>query len=214
MIKKLGNYFITGIIIALPIAVTIFVFMVLIRNVGTPVSQTVFVPLFRNLDAALPHSGLGIAMLDLLSTLVVVLFITALGIASKFLLARWIIDAGERVINKIPVVGVVYRTVKQIVDTFSKQNKAVFQAAVMVEFPSKGLRSIGFLTGEAKGEIRERTGGDYANVFVPTTPNPTSGFLIVVPKSEIVYLDMTVGEAMKLIISGGAVAPEAKKSGK
>ena len=99
------------------------------------------------------------------------LFITALGIASKFLLARWIIDAGERVINKIPVVGVVYRTVKQIVDTFSKQNKAVFQAAVMVEFPSKGLRSIGFLTGEAKGEIRERTGGaGTTGMNEPTAP--------------------------------------------
>ena len=198
----------TGIIIALPIAVTIFVFMFLIRNIGTPVSQLLFVPVFRNLDASLPHSGLGKILLDIISTLIVLLIITALGVISKFFAARWIINASEGAIQKIPAVGVVYRTVKQIVDTFSKQNKAVFQAVVLVEFPLAGTYAVGFVTSKTQGEIQDRTGEVVVNVFVPTTPNPTSGFLIMVPQNKMTYLDMTVGEAMKLIISGGAVVPE------
>ena len=92
--------------------------------------------------------------------------------------------------------------------SFSKQNKAVFQSVVMLEFPRAGLYAVGFVTSEAQGEIQERTGEVVVNVFVPTTPNPTSGFLIMVPKEDLTYLDMTVGDAMKLIISGGAVVPK------
>ena len=208
MIKNFRNYLITGIIIALPVVVTVFVFLLLVRNIGTPVSQLIFVPLFNFYDTSLPHSGAGKIMLDAISTVVVLVMITALGAISRFFIASWLINTSERAIDKIPGIGLVYRTVKQIVGTFSKQNKAVFQAAVLVDFPSKGLKSVGFITGEAKGEIRANTGEDYVNVFVPTTPNPTSGFLFVVPKSELVYLDMSAGEAMKLIISGGAVVPE------
>ena len=150
-------------------------------------------------------------MLDLISTLVVLCFITALGVLSKFLFARFLIGVSEAAINLIPGVGLVYRTVKQIVDTFSKQNKAVFQSVVLIEFPRKGLYSVGFVTSDAQGEILERTGENFVNVFVPTTPNPTSGFLMVLPKSDLVYLDMSVGDAMKLIISGGAVVPPHKE---
>lgn len=213
MFKRFGNYLLTGTIIALPIAVTVFVFMFLIRNIGTPVSQLIFVPLFQYLDASLPHSGVGKILLDIISTVIVLVIITSLGIASKFFLTNWIISTSEKAINKIPGVGLVYRTVKQIVDTFSKQNKAVFQAVVMVEFPRKGMYAVGFVTSKAKGEIQERTGEVVVNVFIPTTPNPTSGFLVMVPQESLEYLDMSVGDAMKLIISGGAVVPEyAKKT--
>ena len=213
MFKRFGNYLLTGTIIALPIAVTVFVFMFLIRNIGTPVSQLIFVPLFQYLDASLPHSGVGKILLDIISTVIVLVIITSLGIASKFFLTNWIISTSEKAINKIPGVGLVYRTVKQIVDTFSKQNKAVFQAVVMVEFPRKGMYAVGFVTSKAKGEIQERTGEVVVNVFIPTTPNPTSGFLVMVPQESLEYLDMSVGDAMKLIISGGAVVSEyAKKT--
>jgi len=207
MLKKLGNYLLAGIIIMLPIAVTVFVFMFLIRNIGTPVSQLLFVPVFRYLDASLPNSGFGSIMLDIISTFIVLIIITVLGVISKFFVARWLIGAGEVAIQKIPGVGTVYRTVKQIVDTFSKQNKAVFQAVVLLEFPLEGTYAVGFVTSTTQGEIQDRTGEVVVNVFVPTTPNPTSGFLIMVPQSKLTYLNMTVGEAMKLIISGGAVVP-------
>lgn len=208
MFKKFGNYLLTGTVIALPLTVTLFVIIFLVRNIGTPVSQLLFAPLFNHFDKTFPTSGFDVLMLDLISTLVVLCFITALGVLSKFFFARILIGISEVAINKIPGVGLVYRTVKQIVDTFSKQNKAVFQSVVMLEFPRTGLYAVGFVTSEAQGEIQARTGEVVVNVFVPTTPNPTSGFLIMVPKDSLTYLDMTVGDAMKLIISGGAVVPK------
>ena len=96
---------------------------------------------------------------------------------------------------------------KQIVDTFSTQNKAVFTKVVLVQFPRPDIYALGFLTNEVKGEIQEKTSDFLWNVFVPTTPNPTSGFLVMFPDSEVMELDMTVGEGMKVIISGGALVP-------
>lgn len=207
MLKRFGNYLLTGTLIALPLTVTLFVIIFLVRNIGTPVSQVVFVPIFRHFDTALPTSWFGGLLLDIISTFIVLCIITILGILSKFFFAKILIGISEAVINKIPGVGLVYRTVKQIVDTFSKQNKAVFQNVVMLEFPRAGLYAVGFVTSQAQGEIQSRTGEVVVNVFVPTTPNPTSGFLIMVPKESLTYLDMSVGDAMKLIISGGAVVP-------
>ena len=165
-------------------------------------------PIFHHLDASLPNSGAGKILIDILSTVIVLLMIISLGVVSKFFFARWIINASEMAINKIPGVGMVYRTVKQIVDTFSKQNKAVFQAVVMLEFPRTGLYAVGFVTSKAKGEIQERTGEVVVNVFVPTTPNPTSGFLIFVPKKDVIELDMSVEEGLKFVVSCGIVEPE------
>lgn len=155
-------------------------------------------------------AGAGKILLDIISTLIVVILITILGAVSKFFFAKWLINISELAINKIPFIGLVYRTVKQIVDTFSKQNKAVFQAVALVEFPRKGMYAIGFITSKAQGEVQDKTGEVVVNVFVPTTPNPTSGFLVMIPESEITYLEMSVGDAMKLIISGGAVVPQYK----
>ena len=121
MIKKLGNYLLTGAIIALPITVTVFLLAFLVRNIGTPVSQLLFAPIFNALDRSLPNSAMEIFMLDALSTLVVLLLIATLGVLSRFLFARMLIGFSESIINKIPGVGLVYRTVKQIVDTFSNR---------------------------------------------------------------------------------------------
>lgn len=208
MLKKLGNYLLTGALIALPLTVTVFVAVLLINNIGTPVSQIVFAPIFAHFDAAFPNSGAGKILLDFISTIVVVLLITALGVLSQFFLGKMLISYFESLMRRIPVVGTVYKTVRQIVDTFSKEKKAVFQKVVLVEFPREGLFSVGFLTGDAKGEIQSKTGEKLINIFVPTTPNPTSGFLVMVEESKVVILDMSVGDAMKLIISGGAVVPD------
>lgn len=208
MLKKLGNYLLTGALIALPLTVTVFVAVLLINNIGTPVSQIVFSPIFAHFDAAFPNSGAGKILMDFISTIVVVLLITALGVLSQFFLGKMLISYFESLMRRIPVVGTVYKTVRQIVDTFSKEKKAVFQKVVLVEFPREGLFSVGFLTGEAKGEIQSKTGEKLINIFVPTTPNPTSGFLVMVEESKVVILDMSVGDAMKLIISGGAVVPD------
>ena len=139
-----------------------------------------------------------------------VVFVTILGLFSQFLFAKFLISLSERLINKIPFIGMVYRTVKQIVDTFAKQKKTVFQKVVLIEFPRKGTFSVGFVTSQTEGEVAKKTDSDCVNVFVPTTPNPTSGFLMAVEKDSVKYLDMSVGDAMKFIISGGAVASNAE----
>ena len=152
--------------------------------------------------------GFGGIAVDTFSTVIVILIVAVLGLLSHFFVAKMMISISEQLINKIPFMGKVYKTVKQIVDTFSKQNKAVFQKAVLVEYPRKGCYSVGFLTSEATGEVAPLKDEKMYNVFVPTTPNPTGGFLLILPESEIRILKMSVGEAMKFIISGGAVNPE------
>ena len=109
--------------------------------------------------------------------------------------------------GKFPLINLIYNTVKQIVDTFTQQQKAVFQEVVLIEYPRKGVYAIGFLTNRAKGEIQALTGEELVNVFVPTTPNPTSGFLLMLPKESVVSMQMSISDGMKLIISGGAVVP-------
>jgi uncharacterized membrane protein len=118
------------------------------------------------------------------------------------------LDFAERMIRRIPIVPRVYFALKQIVDAFTLQGKHVFNKVVMVEYPRKGLYVVGFLTGECKGEVQVKTDAKLMNVFIPTTPNPTSGMLILVPESDILYLDMTVEEGLKLIVSAGVVVPE------
>ena len=212
MIKKFGNCFITGLFIALPIVITLFVLLFLIRNIGAPVSEFALIPLMEHFDKTLPESGLGGIAVDFLSMVIVVLIVAVLGLVSRFFVAKMMIGLSERIIDKIPFIGKVYNTVKQIVDTFSKQNKAVFQKAVLIEFPRKGVWSVGFLTSRTEGEVEKMTadGRKMINVFVPTTPNPTSGFLMAVPEDDVRELEMGVGEAMKFIISGGAVAPDSE----
>jgi uncharacterized membrane protein len=107
----------------------------------------------------------------------------------------------------LPFINSVYRTVKQIVETFGRQKKAVFQEVVLLEYPRKKSYVLGFLTSKAQGEPQAVTGEEIVNVFIPTTPNPTSGFLLMIPQEDITRLDMTIAEGMKLIISGGAVVP-------
>ena len=145
--------------------------------------------------------------MNTISALIVVVFITLIGYLSTFFLGRLAINLSEAIIGKIPFANTIYKTVKQIVDTFSKQKKAVFQAAVLIEFPREGVYSVGFLTGEGRGELSEKAGEELLNVFVPTTPNPTSGFLMLLKKEQVVTLDMSVSDAMKFIVSFGAVVP-------
>ena len=144
---------------------------------------------------------------DFLATLIVVALVTVLGYVSRTVLTVYFGRTAERLINNIPGVGAVYRTVKQIVDTFSAQNRNIFEKVVLVEYPSPGTFVIGFLTNRANGEIQLRTSAEMWTVFIPTTPNPTSGFLLFYPKERVTELDMSVGDAMKLIISGGTVVP-------
>jgi uncharacterized membrane protein len=199
-LTSLRNAFFTGLLLLAPIAVTWLVFSWLVGRVGGEFSDILF--------GAVPESlreDFSIVW-DILSTVIVIAAVTLLGYVSRLFLGRFFGQVAERFILNIPGIGSVYNTVKQIVDTFSAQN-SLFSKVVLVEFPRKGARSIGFLTSKAQGEAQARLKSELWTVFVPTTPNPTTGFLILLPKDEIVELDMSVGDGMKMVISGGTVIP-------
>lgn len=203
MFRTLRNAFVSGLLLLAPVGVTFFVIDFLIQRIGAPTRRFMFffIPPDRTTYVWLEYA------LYIAGVVGVTLFITLLGWFSKLVLGRVIFNTFERVVDTVPVVRSVYNTVKQIRDTFVQQEKAVFQKSVLIEYPRKGIWVLGFLTGQGKGEIQHRTASRLINVFVPTTPNPTSGFLLMVPEQEVHDLDMSIPDAMKLIISGGAVVP-------
>ena len=207
MLKSFRNSLLAGIFVALPITVTVLLLMWLVKTLGAPVTDLIFIPIFNNLNSDFLDTAFGKGVMNTISALIVVVFITLIGYLSTFFLGRLAINLSEAIIGKIPFANTIYKTVKQIVDTFSKQKKAVFQAAVLIEFPREGVYSVGFLTGEGRGELSEKAGEELLNVFVPTTPNPTSGFLMLLKKEQVVTLNMSVSDAMKFIVSFGAVVP-------
>ncbi len=203
MLRSLRNAFITGIVVILPLGVTMIVIRFLLDTIGTPASKYFFWfldPEFRTM----PIVQIG---LESISVLVVLLLITLLGYSSRIFIGRFILNSMERLLDRVPFISTVYRSVKQIVQTFSQQKKAVFQEVVLIEYPRKRCYVLGFLTSTAKGETQDVTGEHIVNVFVPTTPNPTSGFLLMLPEDDITRLEMSIPDGMKLIISGGAVVP-------
>jgi len=147
-------------------------------------------------------------LLDIIATCIVIVLVTLLGYVSREVFGKFFVRVAERFMLSIPGVGAVYVSVKQIVDTFSTQKHQLFSRVVLVEFPRKGAWAMGFLTNKDQAEAQAKAGqGVLWTVFIPTTPNPTGGYLLLLPPGEIVLLEMSVGEGMKMIISGGAVVP-------
>jgi uncharacterized membrane protein len=204
-ITSVRNAFLSGLILMAPLAVTWIVFSWLFEWVGGG-----FRPVYLLL---LPKSLAQFTILwDILATIIVLAMVTALGFLSRYVFGQYFGGLAERFVQNIPGVNTVYNTVKQIVDTFSTQNRTLFSKVVLVQFPRAGVYTIGFLTNRAQGEPRARLGEEFWTVFVPTTPNPTSGFLLMIPPREIVELEMSVGDGMKMVISGGTVVPPVSAS--
>lgn len=194
------NAFISGALLLAPLIVTIWAFSKIIEIVGGT-----FRPIYQ---AHLPEYLLAVPFLwDLLATVVVVLLVTGFGFLSQYVFGKFFLSIGERAIRRIPGIGAVYNSVKQIVATFGTQNRNLFNKVVLVEFPREGSWAIGFLTNKQQGEAQTRVAAETWTVFIPTTPNPTSGFLLLLPREKIIELEMSVGDGMKMIISGGAVVP-------
>jgi uncharacterized membrane protein len=183
--------------------VTVWAFRKVVDLVGGS-----FRPFYEDL---IPRALEGVPLLwDLLATGVVVVLVTLFGFLSNYVLGKFFWSLAERTIQRIPGVGAVYNAVRQIVATFGSQNRSMFSQVVLVQYPRPGCWTIGFLTNRAQAEPQLRAGaGELWTVFVPTTPNPTSGFLLMLPRAEVVELDMSVGDGMKMILSGGAVTPPA-----
>ncbi|MBW2544200.1 MAG: DUF502 domain-containing protein [Deltaproteobacteria bacterium] len=196
--KKIKGVFLTGIAAIIPVGVTFYVFYLIIGLMNKLVR---IIPARFHPDQILPFHipGLGVII-----TLILVFIV---GLVTKSYLGKKGVVLGEKLVSKIPLVRGIYNALKQLVDALLSDKGQSFKKAVLIEYPRKGLYSIAFVTGESRGEVQLRTSQKCVNLFVPTTPNPTSGFYIMVPETDMVNLDMTVEEAFTLIVSGGIVSP-------
>ena len=206
-LSTLRNAFLTGLLLLAPLVVTVWAFFKIIDIVGGS-----FRPLFATI---IPNGLQDIPLVwELAVTIMVFALITLFGFISHYFFGKYLLDLGERVVLAIPGLNTVYGSVKQLVATFGSQNRNVFSQVVLVQYPRPGVWTLGFLTGKTQAEAQARAGRELWSVFVPTSPNPTSGFMLFLPPDEITELEMSVGEGMKMVISGGAVVPPWKEGGK
>ncbi len=201
---RLRTYFLAGILISAPIGLTVYLAWLFISWVD----QTVFgvIPVQYNPETYLPFSIPGIGLI------IVVVALTLLGALTAGLLGRLAQQLMEAVLNRLPIIRTIYNALKQVIETVLANQSAAFRECVLVEYPRKGVWAVGFITGTTATEIQNLTEAEVVNVFVPTAPNPTSGFLLFVPKSEVVFLKMSVEDGIKLVISSGIVTPPEPKA--
>ena len=201
---RLRAYFFAGVLVTAPMAITVYLAWSVVSWVDESVLP--FIPAKYNPETYLPFSVPGIGLLVLL------IFMTAVGAITAGMVGRMVVGYGERMLNRMPVIRSVYSATKQIFETMLAKKSTAFREVVLVEFPRPGMWSIGFITGVTEGEVQELTDEEVINVYIPTTPNPTSGFLCFVPRSEVYPLTMTVEEGIKLVVSGGLVIPPDRRS--
>jgi len=197
--QHIKTYFLTGLVVASPVGITLYLAMAFIEMIDRNILP--LIPAAYNPETYLPFPLPGVGLIFLF------LLLTALGFLAANFLGRALIHIGEKILNQMPVIRSVYNTLKQIFETVISENKGSFQEVVLVEYPRRGLWAIAFISGENRGEIQSKLDDDIVNVFLPTTPNPTSGFLLFVPKKDIIRLDMTPDEGAKYVISAGLVDP-------
>ncbi|OPX22130.1 MAG: hypothetical protein B1H02_06555 [Candidatus Latescibacteria bacterium 4484_107] len=195
---RLRRDFVTGLLVTAPAGLTIYIFWQLFLRIDGILDG--FFGLWEPLRVhGRPFPGLGFV------ALIVVVVLT--GMLARNYVGHGLLRAGDRLLSRIPLMNRIYLAIQQISQAVLSGKKVIFQRAVLIEYPRKNVYCIAFVTSEPRGEVQHQTAKDVVGVFVPTTPNPTSGFLLFVPKDEIVPLRMRVEEALKLVISGGAVSP-------
>jgi uncharacterized membrane protein len=190
ILVRLRNYFITGAIVLIPIGITIYL-TIFIINISSSL-----LPKQINPNHYLPFDIPGIEIL------ITIFLITVIGSISLSFLGKKVLEIFNNILKKIPILRTIYSAVGQLMESFT-QSKGSKKSVVLIEYPRKGIWAVGFATKENKGEISDKTNEDLVNVFLPTTPNPTSGFLLMVPKKDLIYLDMSFEEASRFIVSAG-----------
>jgi len=201
LFHSLRSSFLTGVVVILPVGLTIWLLWTLIGWV-----DSVVLPLIPNRFR--PEQYIGINLHGL-GVIIFLIFTIAVGWIAKGLIGASLIRIAESMVDRMPVVRSIYSGVKQIAETVFAQSERSFEKACLIQYPRKGIWAIGFISTEAKGEVRTKaeTGGDLLSIFLPTTPNPTSGFLLFLPREDVIELDMTIEDAAKLVISAGLVYP-------
>ena len=196
---RLRTYFFAGVLITAPIGITIYVAWSVITAIDDAV--TALIPPAYNPNTYLPFNIPGIGLIFL------VIVLTLIGFLTANYLGRLLVRTGERIVGRMPVIRSLYSAVKQIFESVLKSQAKSFSEVVLVEFPRKGMWTLGLVIGETYGEVQEKTGQNMCNIYLPTTPNPTSGYLVFLPRTEMIHLDMKVEDCLKMIISGGIVTP-------
>ena len=207
MFNKIKNNFLTGVVVVLPIVLTLVIFTFLARKIN----ENILAPMIKllGLDFYNPY---WVYAAKAAGFLIMILLIVLIGLATRLILLRNFFGFWERLLSKVPMIGKSYITIKEISHAFLGQGKHVFEKVVLIEYPRKGIYSLGFLTTQACKEIQKKTKTEVVHVFLPTTPNPTNGFFLIVPRNEVVPLEMSVADGFKLVVSGGTFSPPDKSS--
>jgi len=187
---RLRNYFITGAIVLIPIGITIYLSLFIIKISSNVLPEKI------NPNNYLPFDIPGIEIL------ITIILITLIGGLSLSFLGKKFLEVFNNILKRIPILRTIYSAVGQLTESFTSQESSK-KSVVIIEYPRKGIWVVGFATKDNEGEISKKTNEDLVNIFVPTTPNPTSGFLLMVPKKDLIYLDMTFEEASRFIVSAG-----------
>jgi uncharacterized membrane protein len=197
--RRLRNYFLAGLLVAAPVGITFWLAWKFISFVDNAVRP--YIPVRWNPESYLPFAVPGLGLV------VVLMVLTLVGAVTKGYLGRLITQVSERAISQLPIVRSVYSWTQQVFETVLSQKSTAFREVVLVEYPNRGTWAIGFITGRTEGEVQELTAETVVNVFVPATPNPTTGFLLFIPERDIHHLDLSVEDGIKLVISSGIVSP-------
>ena len=199
--KRLRNYFISGLLFWIPLALTVIVIKFFLELINNLIPQKYLPEAIFKLDTTIPGSGIILVLLVILIT----------GVLVTNILGRKLVALWEKVLNKIPGFRNVYNVLKKVSDTVFNTSTESFRKAFLIQYPSKGIWVIAFQSGDYKGEAESIIGEEIMNLFVPTTPNPTSGFFVLIAKKDAFELDMSVEAAFNLVISAGVVTPNSVK---
>ena len=199
LLARLRAYFLAGVLVTAPVAITFYIVWLIVSFVDDRVSG--LMPERYNPETYLPFGIPGLGLL------IAVLALILIGAATAGYLGRVIVRINDAALARMPVVRSIYGATKQIFETVLAQKSTAFRQVCLVEYPRHGVWTLGFITGTTVGEVQERTSDEVVNVFLPTTPNPTSGFLLFVPSQDIILLDMSIEDGIKMVISGGIVTP-------
>jgi len=200
-VKRLRNYFISGLLFWIPLALSVIVIKFFLELVNNLIPQKYLPEAIFKLDTTIPGSGIILVLLVILIT----------GVLVTNILGRKLVALWEKVLNKIPGFRNIYNVLKKVSDTVFNTSTESFRKAFLIQYPSKGIWVIAFQSGDYRDEAESIIGEEIMNLFVPTTPNPTSGFFVLLAKKDAFELDMSVEEAFKLVISAGVVTPNSVK---
>ena len=208
LLSSARKAFLTGLFVCLPVTLTAYIIVWLVNAMASP-ARGILKGLLDVCGVAIPHGdpffGAGVTIVSALCVAVVLVLV---GLVSRYVFGKWFLNLLDRLLQRVPMVRSVYISIKQIIDTFSVGKKQTFSKVVLVEFPRRDAWTVAFITHEKTTQLCGITGQKLVHVFVPTTPNPTGGYMILVPAESVIQLDISVSEAMKMIVSGGAVVPE------